>query len=87
MFTKEVRPLLLTLRPLARPRSYGVPHDELGEEVAAFVALREGERAAPDELIAYCKRQLAAFKYPRRITIVAELPKAATGKVLKKLLK
>ena len=40
----------------------------------------------PDELIAHCKRQVAAFKYPRRVTIVAELPKAATGKVLKKLL-
>ena len=61
----------------------GVPHDELGEEVAAFVALRPGQRAEPDELIVHCRGRLAAFKYPRRITIVAELPKAATGKVLK----
>jgi len=87
VFPQEVEAVLLRHPAVGEAAVVGVPHDELGEEVAAFVALREGERAAPDELIAYCKRQLAAFKYPRRITIVPELPKAATGKVLKKLLK
>ena len=86
VFPQEVEAVLLTHPAVGEAAVVGVPHDELGEEVAAFVALREGERAAPDELIAHCKGRLAAFKYPRRVTIVAELPKAATGKVLKKFL-
>jgi long-chain acyl-CoA synthetase len=86
VFPQEVEAVLLTHPAVGEAAVIGVPHDELGEEVAAFVALREGERTAPDELIAHCKGRLAAFKYPRRVTIVAELPKAATGKVLKKLL-
>jgi long-chain acyl-CoA synthetase len=86
VFPQEVEAVLLSHPAVAEAAVVGVPHGELGEEVAAFVALHAGRRAAPEELIAYCKRQLAAFKYPRHITIVPELPKAATGKVLKKLL-
>jgi long-chain acyl-CoA synthetase len=86
VFPQEVEAVLLAHPAVGEAAVVGIPHDELGEEVAAFVALREGQRAAPDELIAHCKRHLAAFKYPRRVTIVPELPKAATGKVLKKLL-
>lgn len=86
VFPQEVEAVLLAHPAVGEAAVVGVPHDELGEEVAAWVALRQGQRAEPDELIAHCRRQLAAFKYPRRITIVAELPKAATGKVLKKLL-
>ena len=86
VFPQEVEAVLLAHPAVGEAAVVGVPHDELGEEVAAFVALREGQRAAPDELIAHCKLKLAVFKYPRRVTIVAELPKAATGKVLKKLL-
>jgi long-chain acyl-CoA synthetase len=86
VFPQEVEAVLLAHPAVGEAAVVGVPHDELGEEVAAFVALREGERVAPDELIAHCKGQLAAFKYPRRVTILPELPKAPTGKVLKKLL-
>jgi long-chain acyl-CoA synthetase len=59
------------------------PHPELGEEVAAFVALRPGASAAADDLIAWCRERLAGFKYPRRVTIVPSLPRSATGKILK----
>jgi long-chain acyl-CoA synthetase len=83
VFPQEVEAVLLAHPAVGEAAVVGVPHGELGEEVAAFVALREGERATCDELIAHCKRQLAAFKYPRQVTIVPELPKAATGKVLK----
>ena len=86
VFPQEVEAVLLAHPAVAEAAVVGVPDDELGEEVTAFVALHHGRPAVPDELIAHCKRQLAAFKYPRRVTIVAELPKAATGKVLKKLL-
>jgi long-chain acyl-CoA synthetase len=86
VFPQEVEAVLLAHPAVAEAAVVGVPHDELGEEVAAFVALRDGGRVAPDELIAHCRRLLAAFKYPRAVTIMPELPKAATGKVLKKLL-
>ncbi len=87
VFPQEVEAVLLAHPSVAEAAVVGMPDDELGEEVAAFVALHHGRHAEPDELIAHCKRQLAAFKYPRRLTIVSELPKAATGKVLKKLLR
>jgi long-chain acyl-CoA synthetase len=61
----------------------GTPDALLGEEIAAFVTLRPGARAEPPELVDFCRVRLAAFKYPRRVSIVPELPKSATGKVLK----
>ncbi len=61
----------------------GVAHAELGEEVAAFVALRPGARAGAEELIAYCRERLAGFKYPRSVTILDALPKASNGKIVK----
>ncbi len=64
-----------------------MPHAELGEEVTAFVTLRAGSRAAPAELLGFCRDRLAAFKYPRRLAIVDALPKSATGKVLKSRLR
>jgi long-chain acyl-CoA synthetase len=61
-----------------------VPHDELGEEVAAAVSLKDGESVDVDELQAYIKEQVAAYKYPRTIWLVDELPKGPTGKILKR---
>ena len=61
----------------------GIPHDVLGEDVAAWVVLREGSPTDADELRAFCAERLADYKVPRRISIVDELPRNATGKVLK----
>ncbi len=83
VFPQEIEAVLLTHPAVAEAAVVGVRHAELGEEVAAFVALREGRRAAAAELVAYCKERLAAFKYPRQVTIVDTLPKSATGKILK----
>jgi acyl-CoA synthetase (AMP-forming)/AMP-acid ligase II len=55
----------------------------LGEEVVAVVVLHPGSELSADELIAYCRERLAAYKYPREIRFVAELPKGPSGKVLK----
>jgi len=79
----EVEAALLDHPAVAEAAVVGTPHPELGEEVAAFVTLRPGARADADELVAFCRERLAAFKYPRRVTFVGELPKSATGKVLK----
>jgi len=64
----------------------GVPHDVLGEDVAAWVSLRDGARLDEDDLRAFCATRLADYKLPRRITFVDELPRNATGKVLKQQL-
>jgi long-chain acyl-CoA synthetase len=79
----EVEAALLDHPAVAEAAVIGTPHAELGEDVAAFVTLRPGARADADELVAFCRERLAAFKYPRRVSIVAELPKSPTGKVLK----
>ena len=62
----------------------GVPHDDLGEEVGAAVALKDGEDVSADDLRAHVKEQVAAYKYPRSIWFVDELPKGPTGKILKR---
>jgi acyl-CoA synthetase (AMP-forming)/AMP-acid ligase II len=64
----------------------GVPHEVLGEDVAAFVSVRDGVTGDPGELRAFCAQRLADYKIPRQITFVDELPRNATGKVLKQLL-
>jgi long-chain acyl-CoA synthetase len=79
----EVERALLAHPAVAEAAVVGTPHAELGEEVTAFVTLRPDASAQPEELVAHCRERLAAFKYPRRVSILAELPKSLTGKVLK----
>jgi long-chain acyl-CoA synthetase len=83
VFPAEVEAVLLTHPAVAEVAVVGVPHPELGEEVAAFVALRDGSQAGPEVLIAHCRERLAHFKCPRRVTILDRLPRASTGKVMK----
>jgi long-chain acyl-CoA synthetase len=68
----------------------GVPHEDLGEEVKAVVQLVDPARAGPElaeELIAYCRDRLTHFKCPKTIDFVPELPRSATGKLYKRLLR
>jgi long-chain acyl-CoA synthetase len=83
VFPAEVEAVLLAHPAVAEAAVVGVPHPELGEEVAAFVTLRAGAQAMPDALITHCRERLAGFKYPRRVTIVDRLPRTSTGKVMK----
>jgi long-chain acyl-CoA synthetase len=83
VFPPEVEAVLLTHPAVAEAAVLGMPHPELGEDVAAFVTLRPDGAATPDELIAHCRDRLAAFKYPRRVILLDALPKSPTGKVLK----
>jgi long-chain acyl-CoA synthetase len=62
----------------------GIPHPELGEEVGAAVSLRAGAEATPADLRDFVKGQVAAYKYPRYVWLVDELPKGGTGKILKR---
>ena len=61
--------------------TFAVPHDKLGEEVAAAVVLKEGQSATEREIRDFASERLAAFKVPRKILILDEIPKGATGKL------
>ena len=83
VFPGEVEAVLLAHPEVAEAAVAGVPDPVLGEEVAAWIVPRPGATVESSALVAFCRERLAAFKYPRRITVVAALPRSATGKVLK----
>jgi long-chain acyl-CoA synthetase len=84
VYPREIEEVLYEHPAVREVAVVGVPHDDLGEEVGAAVALKEGESASADELRDFVKDQVAAYKYPRRIWFVEELPKGPTGKILKR---
>src|SRR5690606_14070448 len=65
----------------------GVPDDEWGESVKGFVVLKPGQQATEQEIIDQAKKHLASYQKPRSVEFVAELPKAPTGKILKRELR
>ena len=84
VYPREIEELLYEHPAVREAAVIGIPHPELGEEVGAAVALKDGATATPDELREYVKAQAAAYKYPRHVWIVDELPKTPTGKILKR---
>jgi len=86
VFPQEVEAVLVSHPAVAEAAVIGVADADLGEEVAAFVSLKRAQRLSSGELHDYCKEHLARYKYPRRIHILAELPKGPTGKILKSAL-
>jgi acyl-CoA synthetase (AMP-forming)/AMP-acid ligase II len=65
----------------------GVPDPEWGETLRAFIVLRNGARLTETEVIEYCRKELADFKRPRKVTFLPELPRNPTGKILKRELR
>lgn len=65
----------------------GVPDAYRGESVKAFVVLKAGATATPDEIVAFCKERLAPFKVPKQVEFVKDLPKSLVGKVLRRELR
>jgi long-chain acyl-CoA synthetase len=84
VYPREVEEVLYEHPAVAEAAVIGVRDEWLGEEVAAAVTLKPGASATPDELREHVKSQLAAYKYPRYVWIVAELPHGDTGKILKR---
>ncbi|MEV7175535.1 long-chain fatty acid--CoA ligase [Kitasatospora sp. NPDC093679] len=87
VYPREVEEVLFTHPAVAEAAVVGRPHERLGEDVLAYVALKPGASATAEEIAAYCKDRVAAYKYPREVRLVDALPKGPTGKILKKALR
>jgi long-chain acyl-CoA synthetase len=90
VYPQECEDLLITHPKVADAAVFGVPNDDLGEEVKAAVQLMPGHVPGPDaaaELIAFCGQHLARQKVPRSIDFEAELPRLPTGKLYKRILR
>jgi long-chain acyl-CoA synthetase len=84
IYPREIDELLYKHPSVAEAAAIGVPDELYGEEVAAFVVLKEGGAAGEDEIKAYCREHLADYKCPKTVRVVESLPKGPTGKVLKR---
>ena len=87
IWPREVEDVLYEHEAVREAAVVGVPDPYRGETVKAFVSLRPGRTAEPEELIAFTKERMAAYKYPRQIEILDELPKTVTGKLLRRELR
>ena len=83
----EVEGVLLRHPAVAEAAIVGLPHDKWGETPHAFVVLRDGSQASEQEIIDFARARLAHFKAPRGVSFVTELPKTATGKIQKFVLR
>ena len=87
VWPREVEDTLVRHPAVREAAVIGVPDEYRGETVWAYVSLRPGASATPEELTNFCRAELAAYKYPRRIEILPDLPKPPTGKLLRRELR
>jgi long-chain acyl-CoA synthetase len=84
VYPREIEEVIYEHPAVREAAVIGVPHDDLGEEVGAAVALKDDSECTEEEIREHCKEQVAAYKYPRKVWFVDELPKGPTGKILKR---
>ncbi len=84
VYPREIEEVLMTHPDVSLAAVIGVPHESHGEEIKAVVILEDGASVTEDELVAWGKEQMAAYKYPRIVEFVPNLPMTATGKILKR---
>jgi len=87
VYPREVEEVMIQHEAVSLVAIIGIPHEEMGEEVKAFVVLKENAVISETDLIAWTKAQVASYKYPRHIEFLSALPMSATGKILKKELR
>jgi long-chain acyl-CoA synthetase len=87
VYPREIEEVLMTHPAVSLAAVVGVPDERLGEEVKAYIVRRAGTPVTEDELVAWCREQFAAYKYPRLIEFRESLPISATGKILKRELR
>jgi long-chain acyl-CoA synthetase len=87
VYPREIEEVLYAHPGILEAAVIGKPDERLGEEVVAVVVRRPGSEVSAEEIIAYARERLAAYKYPREIRFMAELPKGPSGKILKSALR
>jgi long-chain acyl-CoA synthetase len=87
VWPREVEDVLYEHDAVREAAVVGVPDGYRGETVKAFVSLRPGQSATEEEFIAFCRERMAAYKYPRSVEILDELPKTVSGKLLRRELR
>jgi long-chain acyl-CoA synthetase len=85
VYPREIEEVIYQIEDVSETAVYGVPHPDLGEEIAAIVVPKEGVDIKPETVKAYVKERVAPYKYPRIVKVQVEpLPKSGSGKILKK---
>jgi len=87
IYPVELDDVLMAHPKILEACTIGIPHEYRGETVKAFIVPKPGEVLTEEEVIAYCKKNLAAYKVPKIIEFIDELPKSAVGKILRRKLK
>jgi long-chain acyl-CoA synthetase len=84
IYPREIDEVLYSHPAVAAAATIGVPDPLYGEEVAAFVVVKDGKDVSEAELISFCRERLADYKCPKSVRFVADIPKGPTGKLLKR---
>jgi long-chain acyl-CoA synthetase len=87
IYPVELDDILMGHPKILEACAIGLPHEYRGETVKAFIVVKEGQELTEDDVVAYCKENLAAYKVPKIIEFIDELPKSAVGKILRRKLK
>ena len=87
IYPRQVEEALYAHPKIAEPAVVGMKDPLMGEDVLAFVVLKDGQRATAEEIGAFCESRLARFKRPKQIRLVDSLPKSPIGKILRKELR
>jgi long-chain acyl-CoA synthetase len=84
VYPREVEEVLYAHPAVAEAAVVGIPHPDLGEEVGAAVVIKDGADATAEDIRAYVRDTVAAYKYPRQVWLTDALPKGPSGKILKR---
>jgi long-chain acyl-CoA synthetase len=87
IYPVELDDVLMSHPKVLEACTIGIPHDYRGETVKAFIVTKPGEALTEEDVVSYCKNNLAAYKVPKLIEFIDELPKSAVGKILRRKLK
>lgn len=87
VYPRELEEVLMTHPAVSLAAVVGVPHDSHGEEIKAYVIRTPEATVSEEELVAWCRENMAAYKYPRIVEFRDALPMTATGKILKRELR
>ncbi|MBM1461849.1 AMP-binding enzyme, partial [Sulfitobacter mediterraneus] len=87
VFPNEIEAVVTAVDGVAECACVGVPDEKTGEAVSVFVVRKPGAEVTDEAILTHCRKEMTAYKVPRRITYVDELPKSGVGKILRRELR